>query len=134
MSRLAPALAVVCLALAACASPASSVLPSGPHTASTRTAPFGGSLHIEPFQIVFSRDKGPAQTVRVWQHGFFGRYTASNLCTGIDVSLKQYVEHVGSIWEVQVKHHRGGPENCAIVFSGTGGHRGKNSLYVSILR
>lgn len=132
MSRLAAALAVACLAFSACAVPAGPSVPPASQAASARISPLGGRLHVEPFAIVFSRDKGPAQTVRVWQKNYFGRYDATNLCAGVTVTLKGVLEKVGSIWDVALRRHSR-PETCSIVFTGTGS-RGKNSLHVSILR
>ncbi len=132
MSRLAAALAVACLASSGCAAPVGPSVPPESQAVGTGISPLGSRLHIEPFAIVFSRDKGPAQSVRVWQKNYFGRYNATNLCAGVSVTLKGFLEKVGSIWDVDLRRHSR-PETCSIVFTGEG-PRGKNSLHVSILR
>lgn len=133
MSRIGPALAVACLALGACASPGVPAVPPNSQVVDIQTKRFGGALHVEPFAIVFSRGRGPAQTVRVWQKGYFGRYNATNLCSGISVHLKGYVDHAGSLWQVKIRHNSRA-EECTVVFTGSGAHRGKKALHISIFR
>lgn len=135
MSRLAPALAVALLAFPACAARGSAPLPEAPMVAGPSSVTQAmGSLQVEPREMVYTRrrSKGVLQPVRVWQAGYRGAYAAKNKCSGIVVTLGRYTERDASIWNVAAKHAY--VQSCVIVFTGSGGPRGRNSLHISILR
>lgn len=134
MSRLAPALTVALLALPACAAQGAAPLPQGPAVAGASVTQTVGSLHVEPREIIYTRhrSKGVVQPVRVWQGGYRGEYTAKNKCAGVIVRLGRYTDGNASIWNVAAKHAY--VQSCDIVFTGTGGPRGRNYLRVKILR
>ncbi len=135
MSKIATALAVALLALtAACAAPgAAPPLATGTSVSQGVDAGFTRALHVEPFEIVYSRHKqGPAQAVRVWQKGFTGTYIANNKCAGVTVTLQKYTDRNASIWNVRAKTTR--QQDCDVSFVGSGGPRGTNSLHIKMLR
>ncbi len=134
MSRLTPAYAVALLLLAACASPGALPVAGGAQAASAGPVQTVGSLHVEPFEIVYGRRKGKETPlpVRVWQRGFKGQYVADNRCAGVSVTLLKYDPRNASIWSVDAKHAR--RQDCLVAFSGTGGPRGTNYLRIRILR
>ncbi len=134
LSKIATALAVALLALtAACAAPGAAPPLAGTSVSQGVDAGFTRVLHVEPFEIVYSRrKKGPAQPVRVWQKGFNGIYVVNNYCAGVTVSLQKYTDHNASIWNVRAKTAR--PQDCFVTFVGSGGPRGTNSLHIKMLR
>lgn len=134
MSKLATALAVALLALtAACAAPGSAPPLAGTSVSQGVDAGFTRVLHIEPFEIIYSRrKKGPAQAVRVWQKGYAGSYTENNQCANVTVTLEKYTDRNASIWNVRAKTTR--QQDCYVTFVGSGGPRGTNSLHIKMLR
>ena len=90
-----------------------------------------GTLHVEPFAVVFRGRKNEVQTVRVWQNGYYGSYTAINQCAGLTVSLQKTAHHE-TVWNVRpvARAH----ESCTVQFVGSGGRPGTGDLNVHVLR
>jgi hypothetical protein len=128
MSRTRAIIVAAVVTLGACAGPGTAVMPSE-GSASHSSA---GKLNVEPFAIIFHRGKSQIQSVRVWQQGYRGSYTAVNKCAGVTVSLERVTQHNNSIWNVRpVARER---ESCVVEFYGGGGKRGTGDLDIRVHR
>jgi hypothetical protein len=109
---------------------------SGPGTLTAPTElvairSYAGTLHVEPFAIVFRGRKNEVAAVRVWEAGYHGSYTAVNQCAGVTVSLQKAAHHE-SVWNVRpvARAH----ESCTVRFVGSGGRHGSGDLDVHVMR
>ena len=127
MSSLRVAVVAALVGLGACAGP-------GMPTALTETGSARSytGVHVEPFAVVFLGRKNEVQSVRVWESGFHGSYTAVNHCAGVTVTLQKVTLHHESIWQVRpvAREH----ESCVVRFIGSGGRRGTGDLNVRLHR
>ena len=90
-----------------------------------------GWLQIEPIAVDFPNGKSRAVAVRVWQHGFTGRFRVHNECSGVIVWLKGYVTRNAAIFKVRPDAL--GKETCNIRFTGSRDPRGSHNLHVRVL-
>jgi hypothetical protein len=131
MWRMGAVFATVAIGLSACA-PAGTQLTALPSAASAAGVPAGhwaGTLHVEPFAVVFKRGRAATTIVRVWRDGYEGHFAVANGCNDVIVRLIKYTNHHASLWSVA--DGRASREGCVIGFSG--GREG-GDLQISITR
>ena len=129
MWKLRASIVAALLGLAACSTPGAPPQPAAPPSATNLST---GTLHVEPFAIVFRGRRNEMQTVRVWENGYRGAYRSANKCKAVTVTLRRVTKQNVSIWNV-------GPnapvrEMCVVVFSARRGNRGSADLKVRVER
>ncbi len=91
-----------------------------------------GQLHVEPYEIIFTRRAMGTQTIRVWQSGWRGHYKMTDDCNLVSVALQKYGRRSVSLWDA--RRIGQGKERCRVTFRGGRGPRGTNSVEIRVLR
>ena len=80
---------LILAAFVACAGGSESVPPVSAVAVPAVALPLG-QLHVEPYEIVFTRQATGTQTIRVWQSGWRGHYKMTTDCNLVAVTLQKY--------------------------------------------
>jgi len=131
MGKKCAGLILILAAFVACAGGSGSVPPVSAVAVPDVALPLG-QLHVEPYEIVFTRQATGTQTIRVWQSGWRGHYKMTSDCNLIAVTLQKYGRRNVSLWDAGRTGR--GKERCRVTFSGSRGPRGTNSVEIRVLR